>query len=147
MDLQDHVTRSISYGGFGVSVTVVEELIKGTIRGFSCLGLLCCNGSYCHEHGSIHSSSIVKECAGNLLDTFDARRGEEWRVLSWCGKLLLGPIDDGCRFVRCMLGLPGGVDICEVSPGCILAWTIQRCVCRSPIGLQSHSRVPPPNPW
>ena len=68
MNVQDHVTGSVDFGGVGVGRTAVQEVCQSLHYGLSACVDLCCKIIECMHGGIIHSSGQAQEFSCDLLE-------------------------------------------------------------------------------
>jgi hypothetical protein len=77
---ENHVAGAICGAIVWVCCQVVEELVHGSIGGFSGCGLLGAQGAEGGKEFVVGSACLVEESANDTLNSFDTFRGERRAV-------------------------------------------------------------------
>ncbi len=76
MDHEDHIAFEVADACIGMCSNIVKKLMTCAGHSFCALSLLGCYSTDSRKNGWVNRTSIIEECADNILRAFDAFFGE-----------------------------------------------------------------------
>ena len=101
VDFENHIASGVLEDGVGQGGEVIQELVDGEIGSFGGFALLGRKRAECDEGSAIYCSSVIQECADNLLDSFFG-----WFIKEWGAVVRLSELDF-CTILWCIVSVRG----------------------------------------